>query len=885
MASFTDAISQFNPYVSQLPIDAMVKVGTYKQQKYDEGVQRIQGEIDKVAGLDITKPIHKQYLQSKLNELGSKLKTVAAGDFSNVQLVNSVGGMASQIGKDPTIQNAVRSTQHARKEQENIQIAQKAGKSSVDNEDFYYDKYNKWLNDGKLETVFTDEYIEYKDVDAKLRDLTSKLKEDELGIQNPYMRDEQGQTLYFYRDPVTKREVASTDPSKGEKRLDLDMIDIKVKGLPAQRILNNFYNSLDSNDIRQMKINSWAHYRGAGPEYFKSDIVAAYDNKKEMLSQEKIDLAVKLQNPQITGVAKLKLESRLNEVNTMIDDRTLEKEMNDDLAELQNPRNLEEFKYKLYTQTHLTNLAKDLSYRSYVQERKANPAEQADLARKKFQAERIDAANEMYRWKITEKRLQDKDDYERLKDIQNKLKKGYRVSPGNWGTGVEAPTVNDLNNDMLSSAQQFAEEQTRIAQAIFSGDKDKNMTLDEKIRSLSTMASNYRKNPYTTLTPDQKKYLQQYTDLEDGITKSINAYNSGVKFETDTRNKIVSDRIGNQTISVGGKTYSANDAIEFNSTLKQFEPDVVDVSTYSDPRISENFYKNYKGGKLLRMWQAYQKDKNTFSWMNDDDEKLVSFIEKTKSVASKINTDVANATSDYIARISPKYTVQVARIDIKNEDQAASLDDFLALKDYQFQQKGALDVRNPGDYNPTTAAEIRSKPGSTFQIEKRKDGNVNIIMSSVDGKRVIIPGIAQETARLFPEVAVSSPFNDIDETIRTSDGFTTNSANQRFVPGSGATAVNATINGYSSKYLPQLKGTGYESKVRFDVEGFKQNTGDPETDLFTLVMYVPDPKTGQWKGDYVTGSDGGEYISQSGIVDIFSKISPYNINQAIKTFK
>jgi hypothetical protein len=73
--------------------------------------------------------------------------------------------------------------------------------------------------------------------------------------------------------------------------------------------------------------------------------------------------------------------------------------------------------------------------------------------------------------------------------------------------------------------------------------------------------------------------------------------------------------------------------------------------------------------------------------------------------------------------------------------------------------------------------------------------------------------------------------------------------------------------------------------VRFDVEGFKSNTGDPETDLFTLVMYVPDPKTGQWKGDYVTGSDGGEYISQSGIVDIFSKISPYNINQAIKTFK
>ena len=44
MASFTDAITQFNPYVAQLPVDAMVKVGTYKQQKYEEGVA--EGDVD-----------------------------------------------------------------------------------------------------------------------------------------------------------------------------------------------------------------------------------------------------------------------------------------------------------------------------------------------------------------------------------------------------------------------------------------------------------------------------------------------------------------------------------------------------------------------------------------------------------------------------------------------------------------------------------------------------------------------------------------------------------------------------------------------------------------------------------------------------------------------
>ena len=107
MASFTDQILGFNPYVQQLPLEVMAKVGMYKQAKYEDNVQQIQGEIDKIAGLDILQPADKSYLQSKLNELGGRLKTVAGGDFSNFQLVNSVGGMATQIGKDSNVQNAV----------------------------------------------------------------------------------------------------------------------------------------------------------------------------------------------------------------------------------------------------------------------------------------------------------------------------------------------------------------------------------------------------------------------------------------------------------------------------------------------------------------------------------------------------------------------------------------------------------------------------------------------------------------------------------------------------------------------------------------------------------------------------------------------------------
>ena len=40
MASWTDKIPEFNPYVQQLPVEEMLKVGMYKQGKYDEGIKK-----------------------------------------------------------------------------------------------------------------------------------------------------------------------------------------------------------------------------------------------------------------------------------------------------------------------------------------------------------------------------------------------------------------------------------------------------------------------------------------------------------------------------------------------------------------------------------------------------------------------------------------------------------------------------------------------------------------------------------------------------------------------------------------------------------------------------------------------------------------------------
>jgi len=164
MASFTDQISKFNPYVAQLPSDAMVKVGMYKQAQYDAGVQKIQSYMDNIAGMDIYNEGDKAYVQSKLDSLGNDLKIVAAGDFSNQQLVNSVGGMATQIVKDANVQNAIATTAQFRKTLARIEKDQADGKAGANNIEDFYAQAKPWMESTEAGVKLKASYSQYRDV-------------------------------------------------------------------------------------------------------------------------------------------------------------------------------------------------------------------------------------------------------------------------------------------------------------------------------------------------------------------------------------------------------------------------------------------------------------------------------------------------------------------------------------------------------------------------------------------------------------------------------------------------------------------------------------------------------------------------------------------------
>ena len=237
MASFSDNSQQlgnFNPYIQQLPVDAMVHVGTQKQKAYDAGVEKIQNNIDNIAGMDVIRYVDKAYLQSKVNELSSNLRTVAAGDFSNFQLVNSVSGMTNNIAKDKNVQTAVSSTMRFRKEQAAMEADRAAGKLSPDNE-YYFNKHaNDWINNTDVKQGFNGKYIPNFDVFKFAKETFDAVKPDGMSFDQIYVLDAQGKPVHdrggnlIYSPTMTRMEKEGLFPEKVKQTLQQIFSDPRV---------------------------------------------------------------------------------------------------------------------------------------------------------------------------------------------------------------------------------------------------------------------------------------------------------------------------------------------------------------------------------------------------------------------------------------------------------------------------------------------------------------------------------------------------------------------------------------------------------------------------------------------------------------------------------
>jgi len=369
MASFTDAPVQFNPYIQQLPVEAMVSVGMQKQQQYDQGIQRIQSQIDQVAGLDIVRPQDKEYLKSKLNQLGSKLRTVAAGDFSNFQLVNSVAGMASSVAKDENVINSVQSTAQRRNLMQRIQTDVEKGNYNPANQYIFSDSDSSWFNDPNVGAKYTGSYKTPHDIWGKIKDIAKEVGIDEKTAQQLFRVDSLGRRQY---------------DKDGNPIWDNIMVEKTLKGKDASKILSAFESGLNASDYEQLSIEGIYKYRGVSPDALKERVVSSTDDKVQFNNGkiEMLKLSLNEENNKkqkdvelIESISK-QIEYFQNQNSKFISSRDNALQVADS-----DPDSL---KASIFTNDYLSTMAKNLSSQDITTKYTINPLFTVSMEMSKF---------------------------------------------------------------------------------------------------------------------------------------------------------------------------------------------------------------------------------------------------------------------------------------------------------------------------------------------------------------------------------------------------------------------------------------------------------------------------------------------------------------------
>jgi hypothetical protein len=345
MASYTDdsrILGNFNPFVQQVPTNAYVAVGLQKQQQYDEGVQRVQADINSITSLPVIKQEQKDYVNQRVGQLQSNLSKVVGQDFSNAQLVNQIGGLTSQIASDPIIQSAVSSTVRYQSESAKMDEARKAGKSDPANEYDFQNNFQNWLNDRDVKSSFTGSYTPYVDVKSKIVKAINESSKPDEQIQDLPFEMENGHVKLVNGAPV----------------IDTAMIQQTTKSLTPEKIQAAINSSLSAGDINQLAINGRYQYRGLNKQGLKEETDNSYKYRLGQIDSILSGLANKKLINQTDQNYQEGLDAQIRDLSAHRN--SLIKQYQSDIRYLdQNP---EGYKGELYKQNWMANMTTSLSY-------------------------------------------------------------------------------------------------------------------------------------------------------------------------------------------------------------------------------------------------------------------------------------------------------------------------------------------------------------------------------------------------------------------------------------------------------------------------------------------------------------------------------------------
>lgn len=503
MGSFTDIIPQFNPYVQQLPVEAMVQVGMAKQQMYEQNVTKIQGEIDRIAGLDIVRGVDKEYLQSKLNALGNRLTLLAGGDFSNFQLANSVGAMTKQVANDKFVQNAVSSTAWYRKQVAEMEQAIKEGKSSQANIWDFNQKANAYFQSTDLKQSFSDRYTQYTDVKKKAMDAIKALHPE----------------LQKYDIPFEVVNGQIVVDKRGKEAIADAMQRYKIEGIDEGQIKAAIAATLTPDDINQLSIDGRYQFRGVTPEQLVDRATTQYRLNKEnaiaslKLLEEKRGIVT--DPTQLANVEK-KIEYYKKQIGVDGKPGELDDQFSEDLKNAR--ENPDAVKTSIYKDGFVKEFANAFSWKNVEMEYVKNPIRDqmnwVEEMKFKQEQERRQWAEFAWDQKMDLANLDLRKQEISLKAEENALKNAELY-------GINAPwtTVGNETDNKLRSVEMFTEHSNGVKENYKSGESQLAAAgySQEQINSMvNNTSASVPANAIKTVQEmrKQKNYLQSLETFE-----------------------------------------------------------------------------------------------------------------------------------------------------------------------------------------------------------------------------------------------------------------------------------------------------------------------------------------------------------------------------------
>lgn len=253
MASYVGAITEFNPYVQQIP-DTYAKVGMQKELQYQAGVAETQQAIDKIAGMDIANEGGREYLRARVDELTSTLNKYSQVDFSNKNNITQLQSLAKPLYQDENIVNDVINTGVYRKWAKEAGDAYKTGKMELGQYMREATDANKWLTSKSAGADYTGRANANTATKKDLIDRVIKAKKD--GIEkNEYVYD----TNY---SPDTPYYVKSTDKHYNEADFNNFIANNIMSSRDREMLMNDHWYENQGKPTAQLQLEDIAMYQG-----------------------------------------------------------------------------------------------------------------------------------------------------------------------------------------------------------------------------------------------------------------------------------------------------------------------------------------------------------------------------------------------------------------------------------------------------------------------------------------------------------------------------------------------------------------------------------------------------------------------------------------------